>query len=63
MEHGAISHGGLNGPYADSKRQEGFVDFGRSHLMKTLGGLELAMKPSWYQKWNVHLMARPEVRQ
>lgn len=61
MDQGAISRGGANGPYADSTRQVGFVDFGASHLMKTFASLELAQKSSWYQKWNVHLFARPEV--
>ena len=63
MDQGAISRGGQNGPYADSSRQAGFVDFGASHLMKTFASLELSQKASWYQKWNVHLFARPEVRE
>ncbi|CAN0146901.1 unnamed protein product [Scytosiphon promiscuus] len=60
MDQGAFSRGGANGPYADSTRQRGFVDFGVSHLMKTFASLELSQKSSWYQKWNVHLFARPE---
>ena len=62
MDQGAISRGGANGPYADSTRQRGFVDWGVSHLMKTFASFELSQKFSWYQKWNVHhLFARPEV--
>lgn len=61
MNQGAISRGGANGPYADSTRQRGFVDWGVSHCMKTFASLEIAQKSSWYQKWNVHLFARPEV--
>ena len=61
MDQEAIDRDGANGPYADSTRQRGFVDWGVSHLMKTFASLELAMKSSWYQKWNVHLFARPEV--
>ena len=62
MNQGAISRDGANGPYADSTRQRGFVDWGVSHCMKTFASLEIAQKSSWYQKWNVHLFARPEVR-
>ena len=61
LEQGAISGAGFNGPYADSGRQKGFVDFGVSHVMKMLGSAEAAQRSSWYQKWNVHLLARPEV--
>ena len=61
LEEGAISKAGFNGPYADSYRQKGFVSFGVSHVMKILGSAELAQRSSWYQKWNVHLFARPEV--
>lgn len=28
--------------------------------MKILGSCEQAQRASWYQKWNVHLFARPE---
>lgn len=27
---------------------------------KVLGSCEAAQRSAWYQKWNVHLMARPE---
>lgn len=62
MDQGAISRGGLNGPYAESTRQVGFVEFGASHVMRAFASLEIAQSSSWYQKWNVHLFARPEVR-
>nr|CAF04025.1 vanadium-dependent iodoperoxidase 1 [Laminaria digitata] len=56
----AISAPGLNGPYADSSRQAGFVNYGVSHLMRLVGTAELAQKSAWYQKWNVHMFVRPE---
>jgi len=60
MEQGAISRPGFNGPYADSSRQNGFVTYGVSNLMRLLGAAELAQRSSWYQKWQVHNCARPE---
>ena len=57
----AIDKRGFNGPYADSTRQKGFVSYGVSHVMRILGSAEVAQRSSWYQKWNVHLFARPEV--
>ncbi|CAN0357337.1 unnamed protein product, partial [Scytosiphon promiscuus] len=60
LAEGAITDG-ENGPYAASSRQRGFIGFGVSHLMRILGGGEAAQRSSWYQKWNVHLFARPEV--
>ena len=62
LEEGAFSRDGFNGPYASSSRQKGFVNFGVSHVLRILGSAELAMKSAWYQKWNVHLFPRPEVR-
>ena len=62
IEQGAISRFGFNGPYTESGRQVGFVNYGVSHLMRLVGTGELAQRSSWYQKWNVHLFARPEVR-
>lgn len=62
LDEDAISRDGFNGPYADSSRQKGFVTFGVSHVMKILGSVEMAQRAAWYQKWNVHLFARPEVR-
>ena len=61
FDEGAISKGGFNGPYARTSRQKGFVSFGVSHVMKILGSAEVSQRSSWYQKWNVHLFARPEV--
>lgn len=60
LGEGAISAGGFNGPYANSERQKGFVSYGASHVMKTLGRAEISARSAWYQKWNVHLFARPE---
>ncbi|CAM9093034.1 unnamed protein product [Laminaria digitata] len=60
LEEEAISPAGFNGPYADSTRQVGFVNFGVSHLMRLVGTAELAQRSAWYQKWNVHMFARPE---
>ena len=62
IEEGAISRAGFNGPYTENGRQVGFVNYGTSHIMRLVGTGELAQRASWYQKWNVHLFARPEVR-
>ena len=62
IEEGAISRAGFNGPYDQSGRQVGFVNFGVSHVMRLVGSAELAQRASWYQKWNVRMFARPEVR-
>jgi len=62
IEEGAISRPGFNGPYDQSGRQVGFVNYGVSHIMRLVGTGELAQRSSWYQKWNVHMFARPEVR-
>ncbi|CAM9698449.1 unnamed protein product, partial [Laminaria digitata] len=56
----AISEEGFNGPYASSIRQKGFTCFGVSHLMKAMGGAEASQRSALFQKWNVHLFARPE---
>ncbi|CAN0521767.1 unnamed protein product, partial [Laminaria digitata] len=53
VEEGAIDRDGFNGPYADSTRQKGFINFGVSHVMRIVGTAELAMRSAWYQKWNV----------
>ncbi|CAM9093102.1 unnamed protein product [Laminaria digitata] len=60
LEEGAISRSGFNGPYAQSSRQTGFVNFGVSHVMRLVGTAELTQRSAWYQKWNVHMFARPE---
>ena len=60
MEQGAITTPGFNGPYAESTRQNGFVTYGISNVMRLLGTAELAQRSSWYQKWQVHNLARPE---
>ena len=60
MEQGAINRPGFNGPYAESTRQNGFVTYGISNVMRLLGTAELAQRSSWYQKWQVHNLARPE---
>lgn len=60
LEKGAISGDGFNGPYRSSSRQKGFVQYGLSHIMRMLGGCEGSQRASFFQKWNVHLVARPE---
>ncbi|CAN0533990.1 unnamed protein product, partial [Scytosiphon promiscuus] len=60
IEQDAISRFGINGPYVADGRQSGFVNYGISHTMRLVGTGELSMRSSWYQKWNVHLFARPE---
>ncbi|CAM9167488.1 unnamed protein product, partial [Laminaria digitata] len=60
LAEGAINKSGLNGPYANSNRQKGSVNFGVSQLMRLLGSAELSQRSAWYQKWNVHMFARPE---
>lgn len=62
INDGAISRAGFNGPYEESGRQVGFVNYGISHVMRLVGTGERAQRSSWYQKWNVHMFARPEVR-
>lgn len=62
LEDDIISRPGFNGPYIDSVRQEGFVSYGTSHIMKLLGVGEMAQRASWYQKWNLHMLVRPEVK-
>ena len=52
----------LQRPYTKDTRQEGVVSYGISHLMKLIGTGEMAQRSSWYQKWNVHMFPRPEVR-
>ena len=36
------------------------MNFGASHYIRLLGTAELAQRSSWYQKWQVHRVARPE---
>ena len=60
MEQGAISRPGFNGPYIESSRQAGFVTYGISNVMRLLADAEVSMIPSWYQKWQVNNLARPE---
>lgn len=60
MQKGGISGSGFIGPYERSTRQKGFVQYGASHVMRMLGEGESAQRASWYQKWNVHMMLRPE---
>ena len=60
LELGAFSRAGVNGPFIDSDRQAGFVNFGTSHYFRLMGAAELAQRSSWYQKWQVHRFARPE---
>ena len=60
MEEGAFSRSGANGPYIESTRQSGFVNFGASHYMRILGAAEQAQRAAWYQKWQVHRVVRPE---
>ncbi|CAM9992880.1 unnamed protein product, partial [Ascophyllum nodosum] len=60
LELGAFSRAGVNGPFIDSDRQAGFVNFGTSHYFRLMGAAELAQRGSWYQKWQVHRFARPE---
>ncbi|CAM9505578.1 unnamed protein product, partial [Laminaria digitata] len=60
LGEGAISKAGFNGPYANSTRQKGFVSYGASHVMRILGSAEVSQRSSWFQKWNVHMYARPE---
>ena len=57
---GAIDKKGFNGAYAHAARQRGFVNFGMAEAMRALGNSSAAMRSAWYQKWNVHMQARPE---
>ncbi|CAN0475827.1 unnamed protein product [Ascophyllum nodosum] len=60
LELDAFNRPGVNGPFIDSDRQAGFVNFGTSHYFRLIGAAELAQRASWYQKWQVHRFARPE---
>ena len=60
LKEGAIDSAGFNGAYLDAKRQRGFVNFGLAEAMRILGNSSGAMRAAWYQKWNVHMQARPE---
>ena len=60
LELDAFNRAGVNGPFIDSDRQSGFVNFGTSHYFRLIGAAELAQRASWYQKWQVHRFARPE---
>ncbi|CAM9605957.1 unnamed protein product [Discosporangium mesarthrocarpum] len=57
---GKVSEDGINGPYTNSKRDSGFVTFGSSHLFEKIGAAEYVLRISWYLKWNVHRLLRPE---
>ena len=60
LELDAFNRPGVNGPFIDSGRRAGFVNFGTSHYFRLIGTAELAQRASWYQKWQVHRFARPE---
>ncbi|CAN0417428.1 unnamed protein product, partial [Laminaria digitata] len=60
LKQGAIDSAGFNGAYNHAKRQRGFVQYGLADVMRTLGNSSGAMRSAWYQKWNVHMQARPE---
>lgn len=48
-------------PYARSATQSGFVTFGGPHVLDLVARVaNLGLKAAWYQKWLVHLRARPE---
>ncbi len=48
-------------PYANSKVQSGFGTFGGPDFAATLAeAATRALKAVWFQKWKVHLRARPE---
>lgn len=48
-------------PYLGSKTENGFGTFGAPDMAATLAEVATrALKAVWYQKWQVHLRARPE---
>ncbi|MGQ0838123.1 vanadium-dependent haloperoxidase [Actinokineospora sp.] len=48
-------------PYRWSKTQEGFSDFGTSHLLALVTEVaNRALRAVWFQKWFVHRRSRPE---
>ena len=48
-------------PYINSITQEGFATFGGPHISTLVTEVaNRALKHTWYQKWFVHLKARPE---
>ncbi len=49
-------------PYIGSKTENGFGTFGGPDFAATLAEVATrALKATWFQKWQVHLRARPEV--
>ncbi|CAN0382991.1 unnamed protein product [Ascophyllum nodosum] len=51
LELDAFNRPGDNGPFIDSDRQAGYVNFGTPHYFRLIGAAELAQRASWYQKW------------
>jgi hypothetical protein len=47
-------------PYRQSRTQNGFATFGLAHLLLLVGSVHKAERHTWYQKWNVHRLLRPE---
>ncbi len=48
-------------PYANSRTQAGFATFGGPHFAAMVGEMAArALERSWFQKWFVHVRARPE---
>ncbi len=50
-----------NNPYKNNLTQQGFTTYGQPDLLNLVTmAMELALRATWYQKWLVHLRARPE---
>lgn len=49
-------------PYSSSATQGAFITFGGPHILEMVAKAAYAgLKAAWYQKWQVHRAARPEV--
>jgi hypothetical protein len=49
-----------NHPYQTSVRQSGFATFGLAHILEMIASVGKAERHTWYSKWNVNRLLRPE---
>lgn len=47
-------------PYNGTRKQIGFASFGLAHLLQLVARAPQAERGTWYQKWQVHRMLRPQ---
>jgi hypothetical protein len=49
-----------NHPYRNTVRQTAFATFGTAEISEALAAVCKSERPTWYQKWQVHRLLRPE---